>query len=205
MKMIYFQKAFYLFVLLFASLSLFAQNITVDPAETLTAPAQQLKPGFFYNNTNAQANAFYNSSATHYNMLRTFDLAYQLRVSTSFDDFMVQLQNLQAIHENRAARTDILVIMIMALPQWLSSSTDSSLISADDNLMFFEAVKPGDYNLYDSTITAMANVIKTWNLTPYFEFWNEPELQWKGTEAELIEMYTHTAIAIKAADPTAKV
>lgn len=205
MKTIYSPKALHLLVVLLASTSLFAQNITVDPSGTQATPAQQLKPGFFYNNTNAQANAFFDASTTRYNMLRTFDVAFVLRISTGFNDFMVQLQNLQAIHENRAARTDILVIMIMALPQWLSSSTDSSLVSADDNLMFFEAVKPGDYNLYDSTITAMANVIKTWDLTPYFEFWNEPELQWKGTEAELIEMYTHTAIAIKAADPTAKV
>lgn len=205
MKTIYSPKALYLLVMLLASLSLGAQNITVDPSGATTPPSQQLKPGFFYNNTNAQANAFFNASTTQYNMLRTFDVAFELRVSTSFNDFMTQLQSLKTMHESRATRTDIIVILIMGIPQWLSSSTDSSLVGGD-NLMVLETVKPGDYNLYDSTITAMTNEIKTWNLTPYFEFWNEPDLYfWNGTEPELIEMYSHTAIAIKAADPNAKV
>lgn len=98
------------------------------------------------------------------------------------------------------------MILLNPMPLWLSSSIDVSLVDPNDDLKYFETVPPADYALWDSTIFKMASIIKDWDLDPYYEIWNEPDLYfWNGTEDELLELYIHTANAIKLADPTAKV
>ncbi|MBL0174377.1 MAG: T9SS type A sorting domain-containing protein [Ignavibacteria bacterium] len=181
------------------------QHVVVDPSRRLSTPAPLL-PGYFHNNLTSTGSQHFSTEPDRFNCLRTFEITWKLRTTPGHGAFIAALRSLRTWHENDAKKTDMLIIQINAMPAWLSSSRDSALVSPDDNIRLYETVKPADYARWDSLMRDMASVVRDWDFTPYYELWNEPDLHfWNGTEAELLELYRHTALAIKAADPAAKV
>ena len=194
-----------LFMLLLAASHCTAQRLTLDPSTALPTPPAIL-PGYFHNNLTSTGTQILNAEPYSYNCLRTFEVTWKLRTTADHVAFISAVRSLKAWHEADAKRAEVVVIQINAMPSWLSSSSDTSRVSSGDNVRYYETVKPADYLPWDSLMRDMATVIKEWNFTPYYELWNEPELFfWNGTEAELIELYRHTAMAIKSADPQAKI
>ncbi len=183
----------------------FGELIRVNVNDVGNPPPEQYEPGFFYNNTTYQANTIFDAAPYSCNCLRCGDIAYRLRTAASHDGFISWVISLRNVFEHRAQRASRMVIEVSGMPYWLSSSTDST--PTGSGWRYFQTVRPSDIAAWDSLIRDMAAEVATWNFTPYFEFWNEPDLHdfWNGTEQELIELYTHTANAIKSVDPDAKV
>ncbi len=196
----------FLFIYLFLSANFFlGEVIRVNVNDPGVPPPEQYKPGFFYNNTTWQANAIFDAASYSCNCLRCNDLAYRLRTSTSYDDFINWVRSLRTLYEHRAQRTSRMVIEVSGMPYWLSSSTDTT--PTGSGWRYFQTVMPRNMHTWDNLMRSMAAEIATWSFTPYYEFWNEPDLHdfWNETEAEFIELYKHTALAIKSIDPDAKV
>jgi len=101
--------------------------------------------------------------------------------------------------------SDRIVLKFNGMPYWLSSSDDMTILS-DQSWREFMTHHPADYNLWDSIITAVVEKVAGWGFHPYYEIWNEPDGDyWHESDAELLKLYKHTALAIKNADPEAKV
>lgn len=191
-------------LLVFTNL-VFGEIIRININDVGNPPPEQYNPGFFYNNTTYQANDIFDAAPYFCNCLRGNDIAYRLRTAASHSGFISWVISLRNLFEHRAQRTSRMVIEVSGMPYWLSSSTDST--PTGSGWRYFQTVRPSDITAWDSLIRDMASEIATWNFTPYYEFWNEPDLHdfWNGTEQELIDLYTHTANAIKSVDPDAKV
>jgi hypothetical protein len=182
-----------------------AETIRVDVFGPTHEPPEQFKPGFFYNNTNYRANGVFDTSAIRYNTFKTFDIAYKFRNSSDHATLMGHVRDLESIHEHRARGTDRLIIAINGMPWWLSRSSDTT--SLGEGWRYYHTVGPGDYAAWDSIIKDIAREVRTWDFTPYYELWNEPNNRnyWNGSEVELIQLYRHTAEAIKSVHPQARV
>jgi len=178
--------------------------VRIDLNGATTPVPDELRPGFFYNNTTQNANRIFDTCRIRANMLRDGDLAWYLLSSSSYEDVMNDVRSLRTLHRHRASKTDRFVTHIAGMPYWLSRSSDTSRVGS--NWRYFHTVGPRDYAVWDSLMRDIAAEISTWGYAPYYEFWNEPDLfYWNGTEAEFIGLYRHTADAIKSADPDAKV
>ncbi len=178
--------------------------VRVDLNGATTPVPDELRPGFFYNNTTQAANRIFDTSRINCNLMRDGDVAWYLMSSTSYDEVMSRVRSLRSTHRHRASRTDRFVTLLAGMPWWLSRSQDTRPIGS--NWRYFNSVGPRDYAIWDSLMRDIAAEIRTWGHTPHYEFWNEPDLFfWNGTEAELFGLYRHTANAIKSADPNAKV
>jgi hypothetical protein len=118
---------------------------------------------------------------------------------------MTNVKNLKYLYQTRSINADKLVILIGGTPVWLSSSSNNTKPCSD--WFYYQTVRPADYLLWDSLMTEIAAEISTWGINPHYEIWNEPDLTcfWNGTEQELIELYRHTALALKGGDPNCKV
>jgi len=181
-----------------------AEFVRVDLNGTTTPVPDELRPGFFYNNTNQSANRVFDTCRIHCNMMRDGDLAWFLMSSTSYEDAMSDIRSLRSLHQHRASKSDRFVTHIAGMPWWMSRSSNTEPIGS--NWRYFNSVGPRDYAIWDSLMRDIATEIRTWGYTPYYEFWNEPDLfYWNGTEAEFIGLYRHTVNAIRSADPNARV
>lgn len=182
-----------------------AQKLVVDLGASSAVPTALL-PGYFHNNLTSTGSVYFHAIPGSFNCLRTFEINWKLRTTASHAAFIEAVKSLRSWHEDDARKTDVLVIQLNAMPSWLSRSSDTTRVMQGDNIRFYETVPPADVARWDSLMRDMASVIRDWNLVPYYELWNEPDLEyWNGNEAELIELYRHTAAAITSADPTAKV
>ena len=192
-------------ILALTSISLKSQDVRIHTDSLPILHSEALNPGFFYNNTTSAANNIFNNSGFHCNSLRLTDISWFLRSSTSFSQVISNVQAMQGLYQFRATFTNKVILTISGMPAWLSSSSNGS--STCGNWYYYQTVKPSSYALWDSLMKSIAIEISAWGIEPHYEIWNEPDLTcyWNGTEAELIELYVHTANAIKSADPTAKV
>jgi hypothetical protein len=181
-----------------------AETIRVNPNDPTIQPPEQLKPGFHYCAVNPAGDAVFNTSPIRYNCVRDADLEWYLRTSTSHSDFLSRVRSARSYLERRAAKTDRMVLELSGMPYWCSRSKDSTIVGG--NWRYFMTVGPEDFQAWDALMTDLAAEIATWSFVPTYEFWNEPDLfYWNDSEGELIQLYCHTANAIKAVDPDAKI
>ncbi len=98
-----------------------------------------------------------------------------------------------------------------AMPDELSANPDAEVGDFDGPSHY----APADYREWEEYVSrVVGRVVERGYAAGYYEVWNEPEdykYFWKGrpgstdTLADYVELYAHTARAIKLADPTAKV
>ncbi|MGB0372994.1 MAG: GH39 family glycosyl hydrolase [Opitutales bacterium] len=141
------------------------------------------------------------------------NMALGLEGSRSAESYAVLLENFH----NRGLKMNI---CFAAVPEWLwGNHPDNDMPVAGQvtsQMRVGHTLPPSDYgqwwDLVYSTVHWMVNVQ---GYDVIFEVWNEPDagqnnpnnynMFWNGTKEELIEMYSVTADAIRAAAPDAKV
>ncbi|MCB2204603.1 T9SS type A sorting domain-containing protein [bacterium] len=182
---------------------------TVYPGRPLNHPADAFTPGLFYFQFwDASANGIfrYISTPKMYNCLReTKFYADCWRWSTSRDDLLKKMQDtglrgwLQSLYE----WTDRVVVKINGMPYWLSSSSSTEVLN-DKSWREFMVHPPRDWGEWEDAIESSVALVASWGIHPYYEIWNEPDGEyWKGSDAEFLELYRRTALAIKRTDPKA--
>jgi hypothetical protein len=92
-------------------------------------------------------------------------------------------------------KNDKVIIPIHGMPFWLTGHNE-------------EGYPPQDYEVWSNVVKEMVNYFKSYDgVEFYYEISNEPDLEefWRSGTDEWLEFYKHTSIAIKEADPNAKV
>ena len=193
--------------LLGLSVNVKSQLITINYQAPVQPVPALYQPGIFLvPKTLNGGNDFLNNNI-HYNSIRTIDLEEAINHWTvsSIADVMVQLEALKPNMLIANSRCDKLILPILKMPQWLSSSSDASPVAP--GFLFYNAVPPSNYTTWNTLMDSIVDKINNqWGLDPYYEFWNEPDGDyWQGTEVEYFQLFKSTIQAIKSNHPTAKV
>jgi len=196
----------YLSTLLFCS-HVGAQSITVNwQGPTQPIPAL-FRPGIFLvpktlNGTNDLLN-----NGIQCNAIRTIDIETAMNhfSVSNINDVMARLEVQKPNILLANSRCDKLILPIMKMPGWLSSSSDTTTVESGWGMM--NAVPPANYTTWNTLMDSIVGKINDqWGLDPYYEVWNEPDGNyWQGTIQEYFIFYKNTLQAIKSNHPNAKV
>lgn len=184
-----------------------AQTITIDYQQPTVPVPQQYKPGIYsVPKTFNAANDLLNNNI-HFNAVRIIDLEEAINFWSVSDiaGVMAQLETRKPNFILADSRSDMLVVPILKMPIWLSSSTDTTEV--DPGFRFFNAVPPSDYTVWNTLVDSIVDKINNqWGLDVYYEIWNEPDGNfWQGTEQEYFTFFKNTLQTIQSNHPNAKV
>ncbi len=136
--------------------------------------------------------------------------------ATSFDDYKQRLVNDPALHQrlssSKAAGAQ-LIYQLHPLPRWVSSAPDDATLNCPDEPMWPHwATVPPDPAKWSDWEAFVELTVKELTVTEgydnlWFQLWEEPNnpCYWSGTEAQYLELYAHTAAAVKRANPGARI
>jgi hypothetical protein len=201
------KKPLFVLLIAFGCLNIDAQTITIDH-QLPTAPTfAQYHPGIFSVPKTANGVNDLLNNGIHFNAIRTIDIEEAMNhwtvsdISGVMTRLEVQKQNILLAD----SRCDMLVIPILKMPLWLSSSSDPTVVAPGFN--YFNAVPPANYSVWNTLMDSIVDKINNqWGLDVYYEIWNEPDGDyWQGTEQEYFTFFKNTLQAIKSNHPDAKV
>ena len=93
-----------------------------------------------------------------------------------------------------------------AMPRWLSSRPDNELTHPHgDWFTAWSLSPPSDWEMWAELVRWYVGVFAEAGVHPHYGVWDEPEWMFLGSEADYLQLYTVTSIAIKQADPLARV
>ncbi len=184
---------------------------TVYPGHLAENHADVYRPGLFYFqfwDQSANGVFRYVSTPQMYNCLReTKFYADCWRWSTSRGDLLQKMRDtglrgwLQSLYE----WTDRVVVKFNGMPYWLSSSSNTDVLN-DKSWREFQVHPPRDWREWEDAIESSVELLASWGIHPYYEIWNEPDGEyWKGSDADFLELYRRTALAIRRTDPQARI
>lgn len=183
-----------------------AQNIIIKPKNALGSVPSIYKPGLFLiTKTTNGGNDFINNGVIH-NSIRLISIETAFDYSSpSINDIMATLESLKPNILYANSRCQKLILPIMKMPAWLSSSTDQTIIGG--GWKKFNAMPPANYAIWNLLMDSIVNKINgQWGLDPYYEIWNEPDIfYWQGTQNQYFNFFKNTFFAIKNNHPNAKV
>ncbi|MCI0473923.1 MAG: hypothetical protein L0Y76_10115, partial [Ignavibacteria bacterium] len=184
---------------------LYSQNIYVKPLEPLNNYGNPGAGMFIHSSVTTSGLSVFDTSFTSTNAIRTA-FGYELMNSTSFSHAVSRIQLYQNRFAYYASKTQNLIIEISQTPKWVSTSTDTTTLTGS-GWRYYTTVKPNNYQVWDSLMKTISSIVKNWGFQVNFEFWNEPDLldYWNGSRREFLEMYIHTAKALKEGNPNCKV
>jgi len=190
---------------------LHAQNITLNPSNTAGAVPDSYRPGINYTpKTNAAAYYFLTNGIT-YNSVRLFEIERAMNYPgvNSIADVMLVLEALEPEISQTYLHCERLILPILKMPAWLSSSSDNSSIpgAGDPNWLYYNTVPPADYNVWGTLVDSIVDKISNqWGLDVHYEIWNEPDnFYWQGTPQEYFTFFKNTYSAIRSNHPTVKI
>ncbi len=199
------------FVLLTLVIPIKAQNIYINSSTNLGNVPQLYKPGFNYTpKTNLAAYDFI-TNGVYYNSIRIMSVEQALNWPTvnSINGVMAVLEASKPGIMLAKQHCDKLIIPILKIPAWLSSSNNTTPFpaSVDPNWTILNGMPPANYNTWTILMDSIVNKINNqWGLNAYYEIWNEPEnYYWQGTTAQYFTFFKNTFKAIKLNHPTALV
>lgn len=199
------KKSLLILLIVLGSNYLFAQTITIN-YQNPTSPAQY-KPGIFSVPKTANAVNDLLNNGIQFNAIRTIDIEEAMNFWTVSDisGVMAQLEVQKPNIILANSRCDMLVIPILKMPLWLSSSSDPTEVAPGFN--YYSAVPPANYTTWNTLMDSIVDKINNqWGLDVYYEIWNEPDGDyWQGTEQEYFTFFKNTLQAIKSNHPSAKV
>jgi hypothetical protein len=184
-----------------------AQTITIDYQLPTEQFPQIYQPGIFAVPKTVEATNDLLNNGIHFNSIRTIDIETAMNYwsVSSITDVMAQLEIQKPNMVLANSRCDKLVLPIMKIPSWLSSSSDTTTVAP--GIGYLNAVPPSNYNIWNTLMDSIVDKINNqWGLDPYYEIWNEPDGDyWQGTIPEYFEFFRNTLTAIKTNHPNAKV
>ncbi len=201
-----FRKQATLIIAIFIGINTFSQNIHIKPQNVTGTVPGIYKPGVFLvpKTTNGE-NDFVNNGIKHNSIrLISIETAFD-NSSPSINDIMATLESLKQGILYANSRCEKLVLPIMKMPAWLSSSADQTIIGG--GWKKFNAMPPSNYAIWNLLMDSIVSKINgQWGLDPYYEVWNEPDIfYWQGTTNQYFSFFKQTFFAIKNSHPSAKV
>ncbi|MBL7922082.1 MAG: T9SS type A sorting domain-containing protein [Bacteroidia bacterium] len=198
--------SFSVLLALFLVTKISGQNIRIKPQISQGPISSLYKPGLFLiTKTTNGGNDFINNGIKH-NSLRLISIETAFDYSSpSINDVMTTLEALKPNILYANSRCEKLILPIMKMPAWLSSSSDQTIIGG--GWKKFNGMPPANYALWNLLVDSIVNKINgQWGLDPYYEIWNEPDIfYWQGTQSQYFNFFKNTFFAIKNNHPNAKV
>lgn len=199
--------SFILFLLVLTCQQLIAQTIIIDPELPTSPTFVQYQPGIFSVPKTANGVSDLLNNGIHFNAIRTIDIENAMNYWTVSDinGVMARLEVQKSNILLADSRCDMLVIPILKMPLWLSSSNDPTEVAP--GFTHYNAVPPANYNTWNILMDSIVDKINNqWGLDVYYEIWNEPDGDyWQGSEQEYYTFFKNTLQAIKSNHPNAKV
>ncbi len=184
-----------------------AQEITINYQQATEQFPEIYQPGIFLVPKTANATNDLLNNGVHFNSIRTIDIESALNHWTvsSINDVMSQLEVQKPNILLANSRCDKLIMPILKMPVWLSSSSDTTTVEA--GFSHLHAVPPASYTTWNTLMDSIVDKLNNqWGLNPYYEIWNEPDgAFWQGTDSEYFEFFKNTFFAIKSNHPNALV
>lgn len=194
-------------LLVVACRQLIAQTITIDHQLPATPAFPQYQPGIFSVPKTANGVNDLLNNGIHFNAIRTIDIEEAINHWTVSDisGVMARLEVQKPNILLANSRCNMLVIPILKMPLWLSSSSDSAEVAP--GFHYYNAVPPANYTTWNTLMDSIVDKINNqWGLDVCYEIWNEPDgAYWQGTEQEYFTFFKNTLQAIKSNHPSAKV
>jgi len=188
-----------------------AQNIELNPSNPSGVVPDSYRPGTnFSPKTNAAAYYFITNEIT-YSSVRLFEIETAMNYPgvNSIEEVMLVLEALKPGITLTYLHCDRLILPILKMPAWLSSSSDNSSIpgAGDPNWLYYNTVPPADYNVWGTLVDSIVDKISNqWGFDVYYEIWNEPDnFYWQGTPQEYFTFFKNTYTAIRSNHPTVKI
>jgi hypothetical protein len=184
-----------------------SQTIKIQLPDSKHPVSDLYKPGMFLVPKNEASGLDFIHNGIHHNSIRTIALENALNFSGPSIGAVLGLleaQKADILYMN--SRCDKLVIPILKMPLWLSSSSDTTVLG-DPNWRIYNAMPPKDYATWNILMDSIVHKInEQWGLDPYYEIWNEPDnFYWQGTPAQYFSFFKNSYFAIKTKHPGAKV
>ncbi len=198
-------------ILFFVQPYLHAQHIELDPSNTVGTVPDLYRPGFNYTPKTYAAASYFLTNGITYNSVRLFDIERAMNYPgvNSIADVMLVLEALEPEISLTYSHCDRLILPILKMPGWLSSSSNSSSIpgAGDPNWVYYNTVPPADYNVWGTLVDSIVDKISNqWGLDVHYEIWNEPDnFYWQGTPQEYFTFFKNTYDAIRSNHPTVKI
>jgi Glycosyl hydrolases family 39/Secretion system C-terminal sorting domain len=193
--------------LCFLTIEAQAQNIKIYPQTVLNPVSTLYKPSINFPPKTVNAQNDFVNNGIQYGSIRNILIESALEFAQpSIAGVMAQLEIYKPSIIYLNSRCDKLIMPILKLPLWLSSSTDKTVLG-DPNWKKFNAVPPANYALWNILMDSIVNKInKQWGLNPYYEIWNEPDnFYWQGTPEQYFDFFKKTYFAVKTKHPTARI
>lgn len=191
----------------FFSFNLVAQSITVNWQGSTEPVPELFRPGIFLVPKTVNATNDLLNNGIQCNAIRTIDIETAMNhwSVSSINDVMARLEVQKPNILLANSRADKLILPIMKMPGWLSSSSDTTTVESGWTMM--NAVPPANYAIWNTLMDSIVDKINNqWGLDPYYEIWNEPDGNyWQGTIEEYFILYKNTLQGIKSNHPNAKV
>jgi hypothetical protein len=184
-----------------------AQNIKIYPQTALNPVSTLYKPGINFPPKTVEAQNDFLNNGIQYGSIRNILIESALEFAQpSIAGVMAQLEVYKPSILYLNSRCDKLIMPILKLPLWLSSSTDKTVLG-DPNWKKFNAVPPANYAVWNVLMDSIVHKInKQWGLNPYYEIWNEPDnFYWQGTPEQYFDFFKKTYFAVKTKHPTARI
>lgn len=192
---------------LFFSFNALAQSITINWQGSTQPIPELFRPGIFLVPKTVNATNDLLNNGIQCNAIRTIDIETAMNhwSVSSINDVMTRLEVQKPNILLANSRADKLILPIMKMPGWLSSSSDTTPV--ESGWAMFNAVSPANYAVWNTLVDSIVGKINDqWGLDPYYEIWNEPDGNyWQGTIEEYFILYKNTLQAIKSNHPNAKV
>lgn len=132
-----------------------------------------------------------------------------LLASTSLPDLRRRLTEdaeLGSWVETARAEGGRVVVQIVKMPRWLAANP-SDRPQEMSEFPQYSISPPRSYALWEQAVEAVVSHFRhQLGVSAAYVVWNEPDIySWDGTAAEYLQLYRHTALAIKRVDPKALV
>lgn len=160
----------------------------------------------FYNPRSSAGRGIYRSEFLDHHAARLWGVfEWDAHQSTDFASFMKRLRDRKEEIAELARTHDELMVMLSFTPNWLSRTNDQRI--ADGHWQHRNAVRPKDWATWERMVEESVKFLTQFEEVEwYFEVWNEPDLPyWQEGTDEYLELYAHTAAAVRRAAPAAKI
>jgi hypothetical protein len=185
-------------------------ELTLDPAslEYTRDGIDLLRSSVFLNPRTANGARVYTREFPDHHAARLFGMfAWNAKRARDFASFRKRVQA-QADRARALAKThDKIIVHFSQMPRWLSRSKDEGSFRGDQGWKNLNAYRPKDWKLWARTVQEVVRLFKPFrDVEMYYEVWNEPDGEyWREDTDAFLELYEHTARAVKAEDPRARV
>jgi hypothetical protein len=166
-----------------------------------------LAPSAFVGYSKKNAGEILRKEIDHFGLIR-ISIEPVLSNSLNLKDYVARLSQYDKAVQEIAQKDGNVILLIAKVPRWFSSNPSTR--ATGSGWRVFAASPPKDYSKWAEVVYHTVDHFNNkLGLDLFYEIWSEPDNPnkhfWLGTQKQFLELYKHTVLGAKRADPKAKV